>query len=274
MYGFLIKKSFCDDWDNLLLVVVFNVLFMFVGLLLALLASYVAKIFPEGKFVTVQSIVLVLLFLLLIIAFCVLSLAFGELSAKIADFEGVHIGDFFKAIPGVLKDATLYGLLWGAIILLSINCFSFYFTQSKSMFGFFTGCVLFWIDICLLLALQWFVPIRSIMHNNFKKCLKKCLIIFFDNTGFSILVFIHSILLIPFTIALIGFFPSIGGIIINRTNALRIRLYKYDYLEAHPELTTRADRKNIPWEELIYDDRETLGPRKLRSFLFPWKEEK
>ena len=45
------------------------------------------------------------------------------------------------------------------------------------------------------------------------------------------------------------------------------------YLEEHPELTTKKERKNIPWEELIYEDRETLGPRKLRSFLFPWKDD-
>jgi hypothetical protein len=43
-------------------------------------------------------------------------------------------------------------------------------------------------------------------------------------------------------------------------------------LEEHPELKTKKERKNIPWEELIYEDRETLGPRTFRSFLFPWKD--
>ena len=51
------------------------------------------------------------------------------------------------------------------------------------------------------------------------------------------------------------------------------RLYKYDYLEEHPELTTKKERRHIPWEELIYEDRETLGPRKLKSFIFPWKDQ-
>ena len=66
--------------------------------------------------------------------------------------------------------------------------------------------------------------------------------------------------------------PSLAGISINKANALRLRLYKYDYLEKHPELTTKRDRKEIPWDELIQEDRDTLGPRKLRSFLFPWKD--
>ena len=69
----------------------------------------------------------------------------------------------------------------------------------------------------------------------------------------------------------VGFVPSYAGIILARTNALRLRLYKYDYLEQHPELESPRQRKNIPWEELIYEDRETLGPHKLKTIFFPWK---
>ena len=39
---------------------------------------------------------------------------------------------------------------------------------------------------------------------------------------------------------------------------------------------TGAEGYNIKFtqdEELIYEDRETLGPRKLRTFLFPWKDD-
>ena len=110
------------------------------------------------------------------------------------------------------------------------------------------------------------------MHNNFRKCLRKCFIIFFDNTGFSILVALNNLVLFIFSVLFVGLIPSIGAMVINNQNNLRIRLYKYDYLEEHPELNNKKDRKKIPWEELIYDDRETLGPRKFKSFLFPWKE--
>ena len=79
--------------------------------------------------------------------------------------------------------------------------------------------------------------------------------------------------MVALSVLLIGLTPSIGGISIAKQNALRIRLYKYDYLEEHPELKTKKERRQIPWEELIYEDRETLGPRKLRSFLFPWKDD-
>ena len=83
----------------------------------------------------------------------------------------------------------------------------------------------------------------------------------------------HNLILLALSVLPIGFFPSVAGIAIAKQNAFRIRMYKYDYLEEHPELKTPRERRRIPWEELIYDDRETLGPRKLRSFLFPWKED-
>ena len=86
-----------------------------------------------------------------------------------------------------------------------------------------------------------------------------------------IVMAIYNLVLIALSIFFIGLIPSMAGISIGNTNALRIRLYKYDYLEEHPEITGRQ-RKKIPWEELIYEDRETLGPRTFRSFLFPWKD--
>ena len=130
-----------------------------------------------------------------------------------------------------------------------------------------------WIDLFIILAFQWFIPIRSLMHNNFKKCLKKSFLIFFDNKGFTFLTALYNLVLIAISVFFIGFIPSFSGILLANTNALRIRLYKYDYLEEHPELETRAEQKQIPWEELIYEDREALGPRKFKSFIFPWKED-
>ena len=133
--------------------------------------------------------------------------------------------------------------------------------------------IILWLDVFFFIAIQWFIPIRATMHNDFKKCLKKCFIIFFDNTGFSLAMTLYNLILIVLSVAFIGFLPSVSGWLIANCNALRILLYKYDYLEEHPELQTKKERKQIPWEELIYDDRETLGPRKFKSFLFPWKED-
>lgn len=265
MFGFLIKKSFCDGWDNLLSLVIVNVINLFAGFGLVFL-----NIFANA---TESIIIKVLAFILAFVVMSILIFAYGDSAAKIANFEGIHLLDYFKAIPGVLKDASLFGLLLSIVVLLSSFSIKYYFTQSESIFSFMLGAAILWIDVFIFLSLIWFIPIRSLMHNNFKKCLKKSFIIFFDNTGFTVAVAFYNLILIAFSVAFIGFLPSVAGLLIANTNALRLRLYKYDYLEEHPELVTKKERKQIPWEELIYDDRETLGPRKLKSFFFPWKND-
>ncbi len=263
MFGFLIKKNFCDGWDNLLSVVLVNVIFLFVGIGVVFLNAIANGV------ILFQVIAFILTFILLsIVAF-----AYGDSAADIADFKGIRLVDFFKAIPGVLKDASLFGLMCSLIIMISTFSIRYYITETQSLVSFCIGMIILWLDVFFFMAIQWFIPIRSTMHNDFKKCLKKCFIIFFDNTGFSIAMTIYNLVLIVLSVAFIGFLPSVTGWLIANCNALRILLYKYDYLEEHPELQTKKERKQIPWEELIYEDRETLGPRKLKSFLFPWKED-
>lgn len=265
MYGFLIKKSFCDGWDNLISMIITNVIILFTILGTMYVSSLAVKL---DNILIIGAIFIVACVLISILVF-----AYGENAAEIADFNGISLGDYFKAIPGVLKDGTLFGLLVAAIVIVSFFAFDYYFVQMNSLLGIFFGGVILWCDVIAALTLQWFLPLRSILHNDFKKCLKKSFIIFFDNTGFSVLVAFYDLICVAFTVLFIGFLPGFAGILINNTNALRIRMYKYDYLDEHPELNNRKDRKHIPWEELIYDDREALGPRKLKSFLFPWKEE-
>lgn len=271
MYGFIIKKSFFDDWDNLLTVFVVNLICTMTALGLLFTGTKIFTLYGETAQSNWPLLIIGFTIILTVVVLSIFCLAFGELAAKIANFDGVSLGSFFKAIPSVLKDGVLFGLLISGIGIVSLYCFDFYFLQMQSLLGFAVGMILFWIDVVIVLSLQWYIPIRSLMHNNFKKCLKKCLLIFFDNTGFSILVFIHTIIMIPLSVFLLGFFPGFAGIIVNKANALRLRLYKYDYLEAHPELNNKKDRKNIPWDELIYEDKETFGHRTLKSLFQPWK---
>ena len=273
MYGFLFKKNFCDGWDNLFSVVVTNVLFLVSMVGIILLSSFVTSHLGENTtdmaFYLIQTGIL----FLSIFIFNIFDFAYGELAQKIANFEGIHLLDFFKRIPGVLLDALLFSILIIVIVFVSAYSLNFYIIQQQSLISLFVGALLFWIDIFIALSLQWFVPIRNTFHNKFFKCLKKCFIISMDNTGFSIIMGIYNLLLLALSILPIGFFPSVAGISISKHNAFRLRMYKYDYLEEHPELKTLKERRKIPWEELIYEDREALGPRKFKSFLFPWKEE-
>ena len=265
MFGFIIKKNFCDGWDNMLSLIVANLVFLFSGIGLVLLNGLAASLNSEW--------LILLVLILSVVILSILAFAYSDCAGHIANFEGVHMLDFFKAIPGAAKDGALFGLMNAAIFLISSFSIRYYFIESGTLFGFALGCAIFWIDFFYLLAMQWFIPIRALMHNDFKKCFKKSFIILFDNTGFSLLMALYNVILLALSVLCIGFFPSMAGILIANTNALRVLLYKYDYLEEHPELTTKKQRRQIPWDELLAEDRDTLGPRKLRSFLFPWKDD-
>jgi len=258
---FFIKKNFCDGWDNMLTIIIPNLV------ILGVLLGFMSLLYV---FQNVTPVTIVLVFLLLI-AVSILTFAFGDSAVQIANFGTAHVADYFKAIPGCIKDGTLFGLLIGAVCAASYIAIPFYFAQ-KSLFGIFLGALFSWIVLFVFLALQWFVAVRSIMHNDFKKSLRKCFILFFDNTGFSLFLACYNLILFILSVVMIGFMPSGAGITLSQVNALRLRLYKYDYLEAHPELKTSRERKYIPWAELIEDDKEALGPRSFKSFIFPWKE--
>ena len=265
MFGFIIKKSFCDGWDNLITLIFTNLIFLFTGIGLLLLNGLASRVDSQ----------LLTLFLLVfsVVVLSILAFAYSDSAAHIANFDGIHFLDFFKAIPGALKDGALFGIMNTAIILISSFSIRYYIVDSGTLFGFALGCLIFWVDIFWLLAMQWFIPIRALMKNDFKKCLKKCFLILFDNTGFSLAMALYNLIMIALSVVCIGFFPSMAGILIANTNALRILLYKYDYLEEHPELTSKKQRRQIPWDDLLAEDRELLGPRNLRSFLFPWKDD-
>ncbi len=265
MFGFILKKNFCDGWDNLISVIIANLVFLFSGIGLVLLNALAGR---------TQSEILSLLVLLFSVVFLsILIFAYSDSAAHIANFDGIHILDFFKAIPGALKDGALFGLMNAGVFLISSFSIRYYIVDSGSLLGFGLGCAIFWVDFFYLLAMQWFIPIRALMHNNFAKCFKKSFIILFDNTGFSLLMALYNLVLLALSVVCIGFFPSMSGILIADTNALRILLYKYDYLEEHPELRTKKERRQIPWDDLISEDRDILGPRPIRSFLFPWKDD-
>lgn len=271
MYGFILKKNFCDVWDNLLTVIIVNLVHMLSASGILYLWALLTKSLGANTLDIVSIATTCGFITLWNIIHYIITFAFGEQAVKICNFEGIRIRDFFLSIPGCIVDAIKYGIFISLLLFLSIFLLYFYWF-SGSKIGIFVFGIIFWIDIFLILSLQWFCALRCTMHNNFRKCLRKCFIIFFDNTGFSILVALNNLVLFIFSVLFVGLIPSIGAMVINNQNNLRIRLYKYDYLEEHPELNNKKDRKKIPWEELIYDDRETLGPRKFKSFLFPWKE--
>ena len=62
--------------------------------------------------------------------------------------------------------------------------------------------------------------------------------------------------------------PGLTTVLLWANVGLKLRLIKYDYIESHPD----ANRKQIPWDALLVDEKERVGKRTLKGMIFPWKE--
>ena len=274
MLGFFFKKNFYDGWDN--------VLFIFVpNLILDLFFLIGGGLFYLGTKVngTAGIIIWGCTVLLVITAGSILSLAWAESAAKIADYESAEIKPFFTSLKTCIKDGILYGIVLFAVLLVSAAGIIFYFRPVSGatlpFIGLMAGSVFFWIMLTIISALFWYPSLRAIMHNPFKKSIKKCFIILFDNIGSCVVLGIYNFFLLIISIIMVGLAPGLGGIGLSRVNFLRILLKKYDYLEiAEKEAAGKKPvfRNKIPWQELLKEDIEITGSRSIKSFFMPWKE--
>jgi hypothetical protein len=97
--------------------------------------------------------------------------------------------------------------------------------------------------------------------------LKKSFLLFLDNPGFTFGLFLGSLLILALSMFTAGLLLGIGTLLLWQNAGLKLRMYKYDHLEKHPE-----DRRRIPWDALLVEDRERVGKRTLKGMIFPWKE--
>jgi hypothetical protein len=261
MFWFCIKKNFCDGWDTIFMLLVVN---------LIMVSLAVAAFFALAA-VVVNQIVMLAGFALFLCILMIPLFAYGSLAAQVAAFKSVTLKEFFIAFVRVWKDAVRFALIIAALVFMAVVALPFYLRMG-GLLGIALGAVIFWFFLLSAMAFQWFIPLRFLLpQDSFFKSLKKSYIIFFDNTAFSVCYFFYQLTLMALSVVVFFLLPSFAGMALAQTNALRLRLYKYDWLQSHPEEAANKKR-HIPWDELLAEDRETLGPRSLRSFIFPWKD--
>ncbi|MGA2547404.1 MAG: hypothetical protein ABSF43_12695 [Rectinemataceae bacterium] len=257
MIGFCVKKAFFDGWDNL-----FSLILLNLGFILALAIGFVL---PSSLGFPVWAS----------IALGVLSLAAGSVwwsttvfaMREVADFRSFHLRD----VGANIKQALAPGLQVGALLVLGWFVISvglpFYFSIG-GLLGSLAAGVIFWCAVILLLALQYYIPLRARLGGGLRKNLRKSFVMFFDNPGFSIFLFFSCAATLVISFFLAFLLPGFAGIALSQDVALRLRLYKYDWLEANP----KGNRRSIPWDELLVEDKELVGKRTLKGMFFPWKE--
>ena len=259
MIGFLIKKTLYDLWDNMFRIVLLNLGF-FICTAVLLLPAMLPNIFGSNPFVLVFGVLGTLIFSIY--------LAAAALTIKsISDYGNFTFQDFFKNIKKALPAGiAMFVFLFIVYVVLTI-VIPFY-SSMASIFGLIVSALLIWVLIFVILSFQFYFSVYSRLGMNIMKSFKKCMLISLDNTGMAIFLLIHNILALLVSIIFVFMFPGPAGVLLYLDEALRLRLLKYDYLEAHPE----ADRKKIPWDALLIDEREKTGNRTLRNFIFPWKD--
>jgi len=257
MVGFLIKKNFFDFWDNLFKMALIN---------LGFLASIAFPIFIPPLFGAIPF--LGMLTLLVGILWCFVYLSAAALSLKsVSDYGNFGFADFFQN----LKTIWPVGLVAGGFVFLAVILCTIiipFYLGLESMLGLMLAAVIFWSLVTTILALQFFFAVRFRLDASIVGSIKKCFIIFFDNPMFCIFSMIHSVIVLLLSIPLAFFAPGPSGILLFLDEGLRLRLMKYDWLEANPE----ADRRKIPWEAILIDEMEKTGTRSLKNFIFPWKD--
>jgi len=260
MIGFLIRKTFYDLWDNLFRILLINLGFI------ALTA--VPVFLPKLASLFVNSPALEMGLAALGVIICMVYLSAAAYSLKtISDYGSFGFVDFFQGF----KTAWPSGLVMGIFIIvlfLMIRVVIPFYMSIESVIGLLIGMFVFWAVVFAVLSFQFYFTVYARLSSNMKKAFKKCMLISLDNSGLAVFVLLHNIVGMVFSVFLVFLFPGPAGAILYLDEALRLLLLKYDWLEANPG----ADRKKIPWDELLIEEREKTGTRTLKNLIFPWKD--
>lgn len=262
MIGFIVKKAFFDAWDNFLKLIVFNFMTVpFIGLFF-LGFDIIVRGNKLGILVIFSSIIGLLIHQGTVFYFV----------RDIGDCKSITFADYFKHLKKDFKIKLQFSISWS--IFISITSFSIIYYYSKylqegvwSMLA--PLALVFWFSTMTSVAILVFYPIKIRLEGNFRRVLKKCFILMFDNPGASIFIFIYSVFLLILSIPSLGLLPpGLSSIACVLDTTVHMYELKYDYLEKNPD----ADRKKIPWIELTYELNENIGPRTLKGMIFPWKD--
>jgi hypothetical protein len=261
MIGFLIKKTFYDLWDNLFRIIVLNLGFI-VSLAIPILIPGFLQHIPLFQVIIIAVGIL----------WCFVYLAAAALTVKaVSDYGVFGFADF---VDNLKKG-------WPVGIFMSVAVFFFFvvirviipfYMKMNSMVGILLGGLIFWSLALTVVSFQFFFAIRARLDTKLSKIIKKSFIIFFDNPGFSIFSALYTLVTLIISFVFVFLLPGPGGVLLFLDEGLRLRLMKYDWLEANPPEPDSPKRRQIPWDALLIEEREKTGHRTLRNLIFPWKD--
>ena len=266
MIGFLIKKTFYDLWDNLFRIILLNLGFIVSLAIPILIPGFLHRIPVLYIIVTAVGIL-----------WCFVYLAAAAITVKaVSDYGVFNLADFWIS----LKKGWPVGIVMGLVVFfffIMITIIIPFYLNMGSFVGILLAGLLFWTLVLAVISFQFFFAIRARLDTKPLKIIKKCFIIFFDNPGFSIFSALYTLATLILSIVFVFLLPGPGGLLLFLDEGLRLRLMKYDWLEANPPAPDspsllRKARRQIPWDAILIEEREKTGTRTLRNFIFPWKD--
>ncbi len=258
MIGFFIKKAFFDGWDNLIGLVLFNIVYIVllgVGL---------------WGFSTIGTINVAAAYLFLALMLLVFSIVSGGTAAVVFNYSNYQ-RDSWNAFRTGIRRNIRHSLLYFAIILfMSVNLLLLlpFYISMDNIAGLLIAIVLIWLEVIALLCFAFYFPLMNLLPGDRPlKTLKKCMIILVDNLGFTLFFALYRLVMSAISVFTMFLIPGVTGSQLAGQDAMKLLMMKYDYLEENKD----ADRKHLPWADLLYDEREKVGPRSLKNMIFPWK---
>ena len=259
MIGFVIKKAFFDMWDNLLRVFVINIAFLLLATPMLMLVTGSGAELPgwAGWLIIVVDLV----------AIGVFTGAVSEMAREMVDYQSTGMESFIRGLRATYRPSLIFSVANIALAFVLLVGWRFYTSQS-SLLGLGGSVLLIWIFVAWVMVGQLFFPVLSRLDKRPLRVLRKSALILLDNTFFMLVVTLGMVTIAVASAIVAGLLFGFSTVLIWYHVALKLRLLKYDYLEENPD----ADRRRIPWDALLVEERERLGPRTLRGMIFPWKE--
>lgn len=259
MIGFFFKKAFFDGWDNLFALAAFNVIH------LVLLLAFIVLPLSLGVGDVLSMVFIVLGIFALSLWQALSTFAMNDAS----DYRSLGVKSSLAHFGKAWKPGLVSGLINVALWFSFTIGIPFYLMQ-KGLVGVFLASLLFWTCFVVALASQYYLPLEARRGGGLKKNAKVAMMLLIDNLGFTLFLFLYNIITLIISAFSAFMAPGLAGIALATADAVKLRLKKYEWLESTPG----ANRKRVPWADLLEEEKDLVGVRTLKGMIFPWKEGK
>lgn len=258
MIGFFIKKSFFDAWDNLISLVISNLGFIIVLILFTL---------DLGSFTSSDAISLLLMLIgLFLMSFH--SVGIAQVTFGFSNYKRLGFSGYKEGLRLYWRHAILLFVIDVLLFIMITIVIPFYLSIANAL-TLIVSIILIWVVFTTILAIQFYLPLMTNFTGDKPfKTFKKCYIMAIGNLGTSIFLLIYNLIQIPLTILTAGLLFNATGITLACQNCFKLLLLRLNYIEENPDVKL----KEVPWDEILYEDRESVGKRTLRGMIFPWKD--